>query len=110
MDPARGRSRVVAPPARRHAALWLLLLTCAAAAVATAAAVSTEDFYANLVATPSKLARSVDKQGMIPQARWDTDFDFKPFHAWVINTSVYGRPVTRNYPMSYPCGVWVNHL
>ncbi len=68
------------------------------------------DFYSNLVAMPSKLARTVEKKGMIPTERWDDkSFNFEPFHQWVLNSSIYQRSVSRNYPMSYPCGVWVNH-
>ncbi|KAG2448428.1 hypothetical protein HYH02_006320 [Chlamydomonas schloesseri] len=26
-----------------------------------------------------------------------------------MNSSIYRRQVSRNYPMSFPCGVWVNH-
>ncbi|KAG2493051.1 hypothetical protein HYH03_008714 [Edaphochlamys debaryana] len=67
------------------------------------------EFFSKLVALPAKL-RDVEKKGMIPVDRWDEkSFNFEPFHQWVLNSSVYQRKVSRNYPMSYPCGVWANH-
>ncbi|KAG2493052.1 hypothetical protein HYH03_008715 [Edaphochlamys debaryana] len=67
------------------------------------------EFYSQLVAKPARM-RSAVKAGMIPIDRWDEkSFNFEPFHQWVLNTSVYRRPQQRNYPMSYPCGVWANH-
>ncbi|KAG2424547.1 hypothetical protein HXX76_014428 [Chlamydomonas incerta] len=92
-------------PAWRAFALVLALLCCSRAAADAVA-----EFYGDLVAQPSKLARSVEKKGMIPVERWDDKlFSFEPFHHWVMNSSIYRRQVSRNYPMSFPCGVWVNH-
>ncbi|GLI60526.1 hypothetical protein VaNZ11_002532 [Volvox africanus] len=84
-----------------------ILLTNAAAPAGSS---SSEEFYGNLVAQPSRLARSIKKHGMVPIDLWDDkSFNFEPFHSWVINGSIYMRNVSRNYPLSFPCGVWVNH-
>ncbi|GLC43421.1 hypothetical protein PLESTB_001555700 [Pleodorina starrii] len=89
------------------AAALCILLTYAAASSSPSL---TAEFYGNLVSQPSRLARSVTKHGMVPIDLWDDpSFNFEPFHNWVLNSSVYRRNVSRNYPMSYPCGVWVNH-
>lgn len=46
----------------------------------------------------------------VPIALWDDkSFDFEPFHGWVLNSSILLRNAPRNYPLSFPCGVWVNH-
>ncbi|PNH08690.1 hypothetical protein TSOC_004725 [Tetrabaena socialis] len=83
------------------------LLACLAA---PAAAELKMDFYDKLVAQPSILARNVTKKGMVPVERWDERlFSFDPFHDWVMNSSIHRHSVHRNYPMSFPCGVWANH-
>ncbi|KXZ55140.1 hypothetical protein GPECTOR_3g290 [Gonium pectorale] len=86
----------------------ILVLACSLAPLAAGDA--TSDFYANLVAQPSALARNVEKKGMVPVERWDDKlFSFEPFHQWIMNSSIHLQRVHRNYPMSFPCGVWVNH-
>lgn len=68
------------------------------------------DFYAKLVSTPARNWRDLAKAGPIPYYLWDDNvFSFDPFHHWLVNTTVHRRRVPRNYPLSYPCGVWVNH-
>lgn len=109
--PGRAKQPATGLPALPSLVRHILLLAVSLAAVATSESTEEKlDFYDKLVSSPSRLSRNIKKAGMIPYELWDDKiFSFNPFHQWLLNTTVHRYNVSRNYPLSFPCGVWVNH-
>ncbi|KAG2434244.1 hypothetical protein HXX76_007969 [Chlamydomonas incerta] len=69
------------------------------------------DFYSRLVTAPAKVYGEVKKVGVLPKERYDDKlFNHTAFREWLLHQTVLGEDVSSQPPpMSYKCGVFVNH-
>ncbi|PNH09051.1 hypothetical protein TSOC_004394 [Tetrabaena socialis] len=114
---ARGPRHRTLPALLRLAAAWPLLLSLHAAAAEDAASAGSAsapavdlDFYSKLVTVPSNLYGEVKKAGPMPAERYDDAlFNHTNFRDWLLRKAVLREEVAEPAPMSYKCGVFVNH-
>ncbi|EFJ39764.1 hypothetical protein VOLCADRAFT_108506 [Volvox carteri f. nagariensis] len=103
-----------------HSSLWQLLLSIISAFLTTISASkglppidlpqSPSDYYSDLVTVSSKVYGEVKKSGPLPAERYDEKlFNQSAFRDWLLLKVVYRENVTVPAPMSYRCGVFVNH-
>ncbi|GLI71240.1 hypothetical protein VaNZ11_016361 [Volvox africanus] len=74
-----------------------------------------KDYWERLVGTPSRLARLVKKEGILPASKYSMEtFDLLPFQEWLReysllpNTSHFSYASIPPPPLSFVCGVWIN--
>ncbi|GLC40493.1 hypothetical protein PLESTM_001080600 [Pleodorina starrii] len=129
---AQGRWPLSTSAVARRPASWcmscLLLAVChlstgAADGLSTAATVAPpavtpqgqpprapSDYYSALVTIPSSVFGEVNKTGPLPAERYDDKlFNHTAFRDWLLRKVVYREDVRQPAPMSYKCGVFVNH-
>ncbi|EFJ39955.1 hypothetical protein VOLCADRAFT_100302 [Volvox carteri f. nagariensis] len=102
-----------------HSSLWQLLSIISAFLTTISASKglppielpqSPSDYYSDLITVSSKVYGEVKKSGPLPAERYDEKlFNQSAFRDWLLLKVVYRENVTVPAPMSYRCGVFVNH-
>lgn len=68
------------------------------------------DYYSQLVTLSSNVYREVTKAGPLPADRYDDKlFNQSQFQDWLLRRTVFRDNMSSSAPMSYKCGVFVNH-
>lgn len=76
----------------------------------SAAGAPAPDYFSKLVTIPSSVYGEVKKEAPIPASRYDDRlFNHTGFREWLLRSTVLNEAVSGPAPMSYRCGVFVNH-
>lgn len=69
-----------------------------------------DDEFSKLVSAPATNYGNYSKYGMLPIPIWSPDHvKLYDFEMWLLNGTILGMPVSKAPPLTFKCGIWVNH-